>query len=472
MDHDPRRASPQTSAPERVRRIVFISHANPEDNPAAVWFATQLTLLGYEVWCDLNNIHAGESEFWLKVQKIIANQTAKFVYILSNASCDFDKKKGIYKELQAADNLRIDNFVLPVRIEKLTHPLPILLGTSLYINGENWASGLLDLVERLCEDGVPRQKGIDFEKISSWWPAITAEKLIVKFEEDELVSNILPIQAMPQNIHFTRVLANGNPITGFNSLRKVLPTNPAFYAHGNYAVSFANSSDYASLVKDLDFESAHVLETQAFLSSGHQETRLNADIAQNIVTYLVGKAWDAFMASKELSSKGMGRNGRATWYVRDGLIPNNKTSLAEAGKRKVSIQLVGSLQHYRKTYTWHAGLFAAVDLRTHNGIVLTPKAVITHRYNTSSGRMPIPIDDKRIQKKLNWWNKQWRQKLLAMLSWLSEAQPKIAILIGSQQLLLSGMPQAYFSNTSCNDISDDDVINQAMEVIIEHAHSS
>lgn len=69
MDHDHTRANPQTSAPERARRIVFISHANSEDNPAAAWFATQLTLMGYEVWCDLKNILAGKSEFWLNMDR-------------------------------------------------------------------------------------------------------------------------------------------------------------------------------------------------------------------------------------------------------------------------------------------------------------------------------------------------------------------------------------------------------------------
>ena len=81
-------------APHSNRSIVFISHASPEDNPAAAWFATQLTLLGYEVWCDLKNTHGGESEFWLKIQEIIENQAVKFVYILSNTSCDLKRKKG------------------------------------------------------------------------------------------------------------------------------------------------------------------------------------------------------------------------------------------------------------------------------------------------------------------------------------------------------------------------------------------
>ena len=87
----------QEEPPKAEKRVVFISHANPEDNPAAAWFATQLTLLGYEVWCDLKSAHGGESDFWLKVQNTIEKEAVKFVYLLSNTSCDFERKRGIYK---------------------------------------------------------------------------------------------------------------------------------------------------------------------------------------------------------------------------------------------------------------------------------------------------------------------------------------------------------------------------------------
>jgi len=43
--------SPAIAALER--RLLFISHANREDSAAASWFATQLTLSGYDLWCDL-----------------------------------------------------------------------------------------------------------------------------------------------------------------------------------------------------------------------------------------------------------------------------------------------------------------------------------------------------------------------------------------------------------------------------------
>jgi TIR domain len=163
--------------PAAARRLLFISHANPQDNAAASWFATQLELLGYEVWCDLKNTSAGESDFWLKVQKKIDNDAAKFKFILSNNSRDFEKKSGIYKEVQAADNLKRDNFILPLRIEKLTGTIPILISPDLYIDGENWAAGLRELQKRLVKDGVLRHQTPDYQKIISWWPAVSAQEM-------------------------------------------------------------------------------------------------------------------------------------------------------------------------------------------------------------------------------------------------------------------------------------------------------
>jgi len=453
------------------RRIVFISHANPEDNPAAAWFATQLTLLGYEVWCDLKNTHGGESEFWLKVQRTIENEAVKFVYILSNTSCDFERKRGIYKEVQTADNLRRDNFILPVRIEPLTRSLPILLTTSIYINGENWASGLQELAKRLREDAVPRRSDIDFEKISGWWPGIAAEKLVCRKKEEEAVSNVLEIKSLPKDIHLIRVLSEGNPIAGFDLLRKALPSKPAFYAHGDYAISFGAAFEFAELTQGFDFQTAHTLDTTAFLSSGHEETGIAPEVARNIVTYLTAQAWETFLAGKGLSAKHLSRSRRAIWYPRDGLIPNNRASVAEPGKRKVSIQLVGSVKHYRKTYKWHFGVFPAVDFRVQDGIVLTPKAIITPRYNAANSEVPVPIDDKKVLKAISWWNQEWRQKVLAFLSWLSAGKPEIAIPVGYQQLVISAAPRSYALPLSFTEMSDDEVINQTMEALREQAYS-
>jgi hypothetical protein len=53
---DSKAAALPAPAANPARSLLFISHANPEDNAAAAWFATQLALLGYDVWCDVKNM--------------------------------------------------------------------------------------------------------------------------------------------------------------------------------------------------------------------------------------------------------------------------------------------------------------------------------------------------------------------------------------------------------------------------------
>ena len=43
------------------RRLVFISHANPEDNEFVSWLGTRLTVAGYEVWADVLKLSGGEA---------------------------------------------------------------------------------------------------------------------------------------------------------------------------------------------------------------------------------------------------------------------------------------------------------------------------------------------------------------------------------------------------------------------------
>ena len=46
-----------------MREMVFVSHANPEDNEFARWLALRLAGEGFPVWCDLTELLGGE-DFW------------------------------------------------------------------------------------------------------------------------------------------------------------------------------------------------------------------------------------------------------------------------------------------------------------------------------------------------------------------------------------------------------------------------
>lgn len=445
-----------------MRSLLFISHANPEDNAAASWFATQLTLLGYDVWCDVRNTHAGESGFWLKVQKKIENEAAKFIFILSNASRDFERKQGVYKEVQAASNTKQNNFIVPLRIDKLKGSVPIIIGPDLYVDSENWAKGLKELQERLIKDGVPKTGIPDYDRIKSWWPAVSAQQALVRSEPSAIDFNVFPFQALPTNVHFLKVSSEGNRLSGLDQIKGALPTTLPYFVHGEHAISFARANDYLELSHGFDIVDEHVLSTIEFLEKGCANLKISPDTAQKTTTYLVAESLENQLAAKGLNNKPLRYSRRKIWFAAHGLITNNNYSYADAGRRKAPVWFGGTVTSFRKKYAWHFAVQPAIDLRTHFGVVLSPKVIVSKAYDSVGGEKPVPIDDNRIGKKLGWWNDDWRKKLFAFMHWLADGRETLRIPIGDQDIVLSALPKTETLQSSYLEKDDDAVIREIM----------
>src|ERR1051325_8773121 len=101
------------------RNMIFISHANPEDNLFTRWLALRLASEGYPVWSDLTKLLGGE-DFWRDIETAIRNRTVKFLYVLSKTS---NQKQGALMELAVARKVgkSIHDFILPLRIDDLSH---------------------------------------------------------------------------------------------------------------------------------------------------------------------------------------------------------------------------------------------------------------------------------------------------------------------------------------------------------------
>jgi len=63
---------------DAARRIVFISHSNPQDNDFTTWLAARLASARYEVWSDVTKLIGGEV-FWKDIEEAIRLHTLKFV---------------------------------------------------------------------------------------------------------------------------------------------------------------------------------------------------------------------------------------------------------------------------------------------------------------------------------------------------------------------------------------------------------
>ena len=191
------------SAPT-VRRVVFISHANPEDNLFARWLGLQLTREGYSVWSDITKLIGGET-FWSDVEDAIRNHTAKFIFVLSRAS---NAKQGPLDELHLARTVAKENnatdFIIPLRIDDI--PFGDINRGPYRLNaidcGTSWADGLYRLLEKLQKDGVPKDAArFNATSVASWWKAHCDGAEIIKRKAEEHLSNWFAIERLPPTLY-------------------------------------------------------------------------------------------------------------------------------------------------------------------------------------------------------------------------------------------------------------------------------
>src|SRR5438552_8920520 len=141
-----------------MRDMLFVSHANPEDNDFTLWLALQLANAGYPVWCDLTKMLGGE-DFWRDVEEAIRTRTIKFLYVLTHIS---NSKPGPLAELNVARNVMRDedlhDFVIPLLLDDLP-PREAnirLTNTNMTPFNSGWARGLAAILKKLDEEGVPK----------------------------------------------------------------------------------------------------------------------------------------------------------------------------------------------------------------------------------------------------------------------------------------------------------------------------
>jgi hypothetical protein len=189
----PARVTPTT--PVTDRQWVLISHANPEDNVVATWFATQLANDGYRVWSDVICLIGGE-DFWRDIEEVIRYRAVKVVYLLSRAS---NQKDGCLKELHAAQGVakkeNLKDFIIPLRIDDIPYSdVNIRISNLNIVESRAWKDGLSALLNKLLQDGVPRRPTADHREISAWWKARFSTSQSVRQEPEILLSNWFKVQ--------------------------------------------------------------------------------------------------------------------------------------------------------------------------------------------------------------------------------------------------------------------------------------
>ena len=410
------------------RKLVFISHANPEDNEFVSWLATRLAAAGYEVWADISQLVGGET-FWRDIGTAIKDEAATVITVLSRASY---QKDGVLDEIALAvgtgRKLQIPSFVIPIRLDDLPFaefPEQLIRLNAIDFAG-NWADGLSRVQDALEKTGVPKANSAPTHAFDQWRSFRLRQSGAVADVPEQLSSNWLRILQLPQAINFCRFAAESKVVAkalaGFTT--PIVPLE-------RLGLTF---SDAPNIVMDdapsVGVEHAYEFDLQKFLN-GERQTgpAVRRGDASNMVTNILRQAWENFAKTRGLLPYDFSNS--TGWFVPLDLIEGNKVDYLDGAGKKRKKWLVG---HSKKRQVfWHFAVTAYATLGDEPHFVLRPQVVFT-----TDGRTPLESKAKAAGLRRsfckNWWNDRWYGLLTAFVSYLAEGNEHILIPLGSDKV--------------------------------------
>jgi hypothetical protein len=289
------------------RRLVFISHASPEDNEFVLWLGTRLTALGYEVWADILKLRGGQD--WTELlEDALLNRAVKVLLV---ATPEGLAKKGVQREIklaqQVAAKLPDSSFIIPLR--KKRYELTFDTALAQYIDfTENWGGGLIELSKTLEEFGVPR-RGDALEVEGSWRALIDKDRTPIEWVEERLVSNALPITAHPDSVGIYQVAFAGREMV--EAALKVVSL--AHVRIGDAILGFCLPADYIDQTNGaLSFNLRWEVPWVDFAKDGFAPLGISGIDARRHLISLLRQHWDVHCTALSASSsrRSRSRGGR------------------------------------------------------------------------------------------------------------------------------------------------------------------
>jgi hypothetical protein len=411
--------------PTAERKLVFISHATPEDNEFASWLGTRLIAAGYEVWADVFQLVGGET-FWRDIGTAIRDEAATVIAVMSTSSY---QKDGVLDEIALAvgtgRKLQKPSFVIPVRLDNL--PFSDFPEQLIRLNAidfaANWAEGLARVQDALIKSNVPREQSPPASAFDQWTSFRLRQSGAVANIPEQLASNWLNIIELPAKINFCRFGAETKVVAKTLSSFKT-PIVPL----ERLGLTFSNTP---SIVMDdapsISVEHAYEFDVKMFLA-GERQTgpEVRRGEASNMMTNLLRQAWEGFARSRGLRSYEFSNS--TGWFVPLNLIEGNKVTYIDGTGKSRWKRLVGRSEK-RQVY-WHFAVTAYATLGEMPHYVLRPQIVFTTDGIT-------PLDSKARAASLrrsfckNWWNDRWYGLLTAFVSFLSEGAAEFTIPLGA-----------------------------------------
>ncbi len=419
-----------------MRDMLFLSHANPEDNEIAVWLALRLAKEGYPVWCDLTQLLGGES-FWDDIEEAIRERTTKFVYLLSASS---NTKPGPRGELQLAINVarseKLHDFIVPLQIDALAHKdVNILLQGKMTIPfKDSWAHGLQQLLDKLNREKIPKKSSFGPDAVTSWWKSqFNADQGLVT-QTDEHISNWFQIADLPKTLFLHSLTRSG--VGKFE-----LPSNLSFpgFQEDTSLITFASAKDFEDQLGDnIRINESETLELDQLFNNPR---------TRNYLPRLLKLAWEHMLTEQKLPIYELANRVKCFYFEKD-KVENDTIPFMGVNGRPAVRSVVGyKTMQYAESSTiryWHFALQAKPLIRPYLAYIIKP-----HVLFSNDGKMiwdsKARLHAARRSQCRGWWNSDWRDKILAAMTWLGKDND-IVIHLGSDcSLKVSTFPITFTS---------------------------
>jgi hypothetical protein len=407
--------SDSATASDAARTLLFISHANPEDNDFAAWLTGKLAIAGYSVWSDVTKLIGGDV-IWNNIDDAIREHAAKIIVILSRVS---QTKEGVLDEIDLSIRVErsrnLPGFVIPIRIDDLpfSEVRANLARKNIIDFSNNWAVGLSALLKVLHQRRVPRTSYAGAAALSRSLDGGLRVRATAIRKAETLISNWLPITETPERIDLMEIDAS---LTELQSIIENIPW-PTFAYLRLIGMIGDDQRGESFSVNSRTVRRRYSLHMKDFLSGTPPELPgMKSQEANNYLASLLRQAWNVRMRDLALVPFEMA-SGALAWFPPHNFADGNKvTFLDESGKRRRK-QLVGWSE--RRQIFWHAAFEAKAVSGARKRFILRPHVIFTE-----NGKEPLY--SKRRMHLLrrsfcrSWWNDRWRDLLLGFVELISK----------------------------------------------------
>ena len=428
--------------------MLFVSHANPEDNLFTRWLSLRLAREGYPVWCDLAKLLGGE-DFWRDIEVAIRERTAKFLFVLSKNS---NHKQGTMMELAVARKVgrNINDFVVPLRIDDIQHDdINIELQRLNCIDfSKSWVAGYAQLIETLEKAGVKRDARFTPDAVTKWWQTNYPANAGVKNATERCLSNWFEFSKIPQHLRLHSI----DEFKADDKLELKLPF--AVCRCDRYLITFATADE---LKPHLDEQGLHIgnsveLELAKFSDKGLEHPHIERREARNFISVLFRESFERFAVSKGLLAYELSGGTCFYWFPQNVAV-NDKVSFVNTSGEKgwrsvVGYKSVKSTIGETRIRNWHFGVRVKTYAWPFSGFAVKPHVAFTEN-GTLYDSKARQHSARRSQCK-SWYNDDWLDRILATMTFLADPSSKELLipLSANETLAVRSLPIAFESPVS------------------------